>query len=87
MAYEVQEKRGSLWKNEKATPENKQPSKSGTLKLDGKLWNIAVWEDQKSKDGSKTYDSISVSEYKPKEKKDSYFTSTPTAVADEEVPF
>ena len=88
MAYEVQEKRGSLWKNEKATSENKQPSKSGTFKLDGKLWSIAVWEDQRSKDGSKVYDSISVSEHKSKEaNKDSYFTSTPSAVADEEVPF
>jgi hypothetical protein len=84
MAYEIKEKRGSLWKNETATSENKQPTKSGSFKLDGKVWNIAVWEDQKSKDGSKTYDSISVSEYKPKS--DSVNATTPP-VFEGEVPF
>ena len=61
MAYEVKEKRGSLWKNEKKATDN-HPDKTGSFKLNGKMYNIAVWEDQKSKDGSKTYDSVSVSD-------------------------
>tara|TARA_Y100001938_G_C7945560_1_gene356582 strand:- start:282 stop:536 length:255 start_codon:yes stop_codon:yes gene_type:complete len=84
MAYEVKEKRGSLWKNEKKATDN-HPDKTGSFKLNGKMYNIAVWEDQKSKDGSKTYDSVSVSEYKPKA--DSVSTTTPPVFDEEEVPF
>ena len=85
MAYEVKEKRGSLWKNDKKATDN-HPDKTGSFKLDGKMYNIAVWLDQKSKDGSKTYDSLSVSEWKPKADKDSVTTSTP-APFDNDIPF
>ena len=85
MAYEVKEKRGSLWKNEKKATDN-HPDKTGSFKLNGKMYNIAVWEDQKSKDGSKTYDSVSVSEWKPKTDSNSVSTSTP-APFDSDVPF
>ena len=33
MAYEVKEKRGSLWKNEKKATDN-HPDKTGSFKLD-----------------------------------------------------
>ena len=85
MAYEVKEKRGSLWKNEKKATDT-HPDKTGSFKLNGKMYNIAVWENQKSKDGSKTYDSVSVSEWKPKADSSSVSTSTP-APFDSEVPF
>ena len=86
MAYEVKEKRGSLWKNDKKTTDN-HPDKTGSFKLNGKMYNIAVWEDQKSKDGSKTYDSVSVSEWKPKGDSGSVTTSTPPVFDNEDMPF
>ena len=84
MAYEMKEGRGSLWKNDKSTSDNNHPDQTGSFLLNGKKYNIAVWKDQKSKDGSKTYDSISVSEYKPKS--DSVNATTPP-VFEGEVPF
>ena len=86
MAYEVKEKRGSLWKNEKKATDN-HPDKTGSFKLNGKMYNSAVWEDQKSKDGIKTYDSVSVSEWKPKGDSDSITTSTPAPFDTDGVPF
>ncbi len=86
MAYEVKEKRGSLWKNDKKATDN-HPDKTGSFKLNGKMYNIAVWEDQKSKDGSKTYDSVSVSEWKPKGDSGSVTTSTPPVFDNEDMPF
>ena len=86
MAYEVKEGRGSLWANENRSTD-KHPNKTGSFKLNGKMYNIAVWEDQKSKDGSKTYDSVSVSEWKPKGDSDSVSTSTPASFDTDGVPF
>ena len=86
MAYEVKEKRGSLWKNDKKATDN-HPDKTGSFKLNGKMYNIAVWEDQKSKDGSKPYDSVSVSEWKPKGDSGSVTTSTPPVFDNEDMPF
>ena len=86
MAYKVKEKRGSLWKNDKKATDN-HPDKTGSFKLNGKMYNIAVWEDQKSKDGSKTYDSVSVSEWKPKGDSGSVTTSTPPVFDNEDMPF
>ena len=86
MAYEVKEGRGSLWKNENRTTD-KHPNKTGSFKLGGKMYNIAVWTDQKSKDGSKTYDSISVSEWKPKADSNSTSTSAVSEFDTNEVPF
>ena len=48
MAYEVKEKRGSLWKNDKKATDN-HTDKTGSFKLNGKMYNIAVWEDQNQK--------------------------------------
>ena len=42
MAYEVKEGRGSLWKNDKKLTDN-HPDKTGSFKLEGKMYNIAVW--------------------------------------------
>ena len=86
MAYEVKEKRGSLWKNDKKATDN-HPDKTGSFKLNGKMYNIAVWEDQKSKDGSKTYDSVSVSEWKPNGDSGSVTTSTPPVFDNGDMPF
>ena len=86
MAYEVKEGRGSLWKNDKKLTDN-HPDKTGSFKLEGKMYNIAVWKDQKSKDGSKTYDSISVSEWKPKADSNSTSTSAVSEFDTSEVPF
>ena len=51
------------------------------------MYNIAVWTDQKSKDGSKTYDSINVSEWKPKSDNHSTSTSAVSEFDTNEVPF
>ena len=86
MAYEVKEGRGSLWANENRATD-KHPNKTGSFKLGGKMYNIAVWTDQKSKDGLKTYDSVTVSEWKPKSDNHSTSTSAVSEFDTNEVPF
>ena len=34
---------GALWRNESATPENKQPTHTGVLNVEGKNYQIAGW--------------------------------------------
>ena len=88
MAYEMKEGRGSLWKNDKSTSDNNHPDQTGSFLLNGKKYNIAVWKDQKSKDGSKVYDSLSVSEWKePKQDSGHTDTTTPPEFDDSSIPF
>ena len=64
--YEQKEKKISVFKNDKATTENKQPQYRGTLKLDDKLWNVSLWVAE-SKSGMKYFNG-SIEE--PREKTD-----------------
>ena len=88
MAYEMKEGRGSLWQNEKKATDT-HPDQTGSFLLNGKKYNIAVWKDQKSKDGTKTYDSLSISEWKQKDATASSgsTTATPEPVFEGDVPF
>ena len=44
--------RGAMWRNETASPENKQPFMSGKLNVQGKEYDIAGWRVE-PKDGKK----------------------------------
>ena len=59
MAYEVKEKGGSMFPNDKKG-NDKAPDMTGNVKIDGKIWNVAGWK-TKSKQG-KAYLSLKVSE-------------------------
>lgn len=63
MAYEVKEKGGSMFPNEKKG-NDKAPDMTGTFKLNGTEYNIAGWK-TKSKQG-KPYMSLKVSEKQEK---------------------
>ena len=82
MAYETRENTGSLFRDDSADSMNKKPNKTGTCKVNGKLMRVAVWENQKSKDGTKTFDSLKFSEFKPKEDR----TSQSSGI-DNDIPF
>ena len=81
MAYETKENTGSLFRDDSADSMNRKPHKTGTCKVNGKLMRVAVWENQKSKDGTKTFDSLKFSELKPKE------TQTQPVGVDDAIPF
>tara|TARA_B100000214_G_C23913640_1_gene602584 strand:- start:263 stop:505 length:243 start_codon:yes stop_codon:yes gene_type:complete len=65
MAYKHETNRGSLFKNEKKEKEN-QPDYTGKINVNGTLYNIAGWINQKN---DKKYFGLEVSIPKPKEDK------------------
>tara|TARA_R100000808_G_C2153091_1_gene162995 strand:+ start:4215 stop:4466 length:252 start_codon:yes stop_codon:yes gene_type:complete len=83
MGYETKDNTGSLFTNEGANSENRRPTKTGTCKVNGKLMRLSVWENQKSKDGNTTYDSLKFEEFKPKEERSQ---AVPSGVEDD-IPF
>ena len=77
---------GVLFRNEEVKSE-KHPTHWGYLKVDGKEWKISGWVNavKEGKNKGKQVLSLKLGDSEPK--KNAYFTSTPTAVSEEEVPF
>ena len=73
---------GVLFKVEDKKSEN-HPDMTGTIILNGKKMSLASWFNV-SKDGTKKYMSLKVSEFKPKE---SSTSSTPQPKFEDSVPF
>ena len=80
--YEHKDDTGSLFKNEK-TSEN-QPDYKGKAKVNGELKDMAAWVN-KSKDGTKTY--LSITFQKPYVKDEAEVKVTKVAQGDSDLPF
>ena len=72
MSYEMEEKTGTLFKNENKT-EDKHPNYKGSFKLDGKVMDIALWR-KEGKSGV-PYLFVKVSDKKEKPANDSWDNS------------
>ena len=73
---------GALFKNETATPENKQPFFTGKCEVNGKAMQVAGWM-QESKSGKK-FLSLKVQEPQPQEVK---ATNNSTTSTTDDIPF
>lgn len=62
--YEVKEKKGSLFPNDKKG-NDKAPDLTGNFRLDGKMWNVAGWKT--TSENGKPYMNLKVSEPQAKE--------------------
>jgi uncharacterized protein (DUF736 family) len=75
--------RGVLFRNESATPENKQPYMSGSCEVNGKEMQIAGWMQESKKTGKKF---LSLRFQEPQAKEVVASNSNTTSTTDE-VPF
>ena len=73
------EKTGALFKNDRATEQNKQPQYRGNCQIEGKEYSISSWI-KKSKKGV-TFMGLKF------EEKDSQSSAPSSAVADDDAPF
>lgn len=92
MGKEFQQKdmEGVLFKNEEATPENKQPIYSGSITIKGVKYNLGSWLNTGKKSGKK-FMSLRASEWGSKSKaaKNAEAELGPSSAADfdDDIPF
>ena len=84
MSYEMEEKTGTLFKNENKT-EDKHPNYKGSFKLDGKVMDIALWR-REGKSGV-PYLFVKVSDKKEKQAKPTDDGWGEPVVQEDEIPF
>ena len=58
---ELKANEGVIFKNDRKTPEDKQPDYKGQINCEGIIKDIALWI-RKSKDGTKSYFSVKLDE-------------------------
>ena len=75
---------GALWRNEDATDQNKQPTHTGNLNVEGKEFKLAAWL-KPAQDGKKARLNLKIQEPQPKEVEATDNSSTP--VTDGDIPF
>jgi len=81
MAFEIKEKRGSLFKNDNKEREN-QPDFTGNVKINGKVWRIAGWNTESR--GGTEYISLSVSDPEDFKRRDDPAPAPKPRLTDEE---
>ena len=84
MAYDETNK-GALWRNETATKENRQPTHSGKINVDGKEFVLAGWHNPSQvKDGRTIKARLDLKIQEPKE---NVGGSDNTSVSSTDIPF
>ena len=74
---------GALFRNETATPENKQPTHTGKCEVNNKVLQISAWL-QESKSGKKY---LSLRFQEPMEKKETATGDSSTSTTGDAIPF